>query len=112
MGKTVSVSSDISAISYDALSFLGDVDLGPEKKTLAGIGGMRITTMGDFTVCVRADDVELDATFHVAREGDIVLENDIFVKVGMSINLLGSKFINKNNPLEVHAALDHEEHSG
>ena len=86
--------SNISAIRYDALYFLGDVDLRPENKTLVGIGGKRITTIGNFTVCVRLDDVELDVTFHIVKVGDILysiqlLGYDIFEKVDMLVNLLG-----------------------
>ena len=66
------------------------------------IGGKRITTMDDFTVCVSGEDVKLDVAFHVAKEDDILytitLENDIFEKVVILVNLLAAKFTYRSKP--------------
>ena len=103
------------AIRYDALTFLGNFDLGHEKKTLVGMVERELRRWMILLFCVNVDGFELDVTVHVVLEGDIlysiVLGNNIFEKVDMLVNLLRAKFICRNNPLELRAALDREKMS-
>ncbi|XP_065368829.1 uncharacterized protein LOC135961260 [Calliphora vicina] len=106
----VDTGSDICAIRCDSLLILGEFDLKPDVRTLVGIGGRKITTMGNFTVKVGMDEVEMDVTFHVCKEGDIlysvVLGNDIFDEVDLVINSDGAKFRYKGRSAKVEEVND------
>lgn len=87
----VDTGCDLCLIRYDTLLMLdSDIELVADRRRLVGVGNGGLTTLGSFTRAFIIDEMELEITFHVARERDMkyaaVIGNDILKQVTLIVH--------------------------
>lgn len=81
---------------YNVFWMLGEVEFSKKRQQLKGIGGSILNTMGGFNLDKHIDGCDLEITFHVVHEVDIVYQaiigNNILKQVDMIISGDNVKF--------------------
>ncbi|XP_037944267.1 uncharacterized protein LOC119677070 [Teleopsis dalmanni] len=96
----IDTGSDVCIIRHSTCLRLGNIVLEARRKTLTGIGGKEIKTLGSFITLVDLDGIQTSLNLHVLNDDDVqydaIIGSDILEIVDILISSDDVKFLRKS----------------